>query len=252
MMTQDPAESLCLLAVNGNLSDSLKVVIAATIKDVHAAAGAVGITPQDNQNLAVWALAARCADAIIAQTDLNAIKLGTGNQNWGAQANEGPEPALDAMNEVLSAARDAAGKQLAANPHYFDTFPKLLEANACDPGRYQILKPADISSFMVDEFLSRTGRDDVKDAGIIVEDLGAGQDAKGVSRLRRIRAAADAIALALSQAFVLDTNGARTQLMGFIKAYQPTYQAIPGEPKPFVIKPSCIVRDACVDDPATP
>jgi hypothetical protein len=252
MMTQEPGETLCLLAANGNLSDALKGVIAKTVTDVHAAAAAAGITAKDNTRLAVWALAARCADAIIAQTDLESITLGNGNINWGTEPNEGPEPALDAMNEVLAAAREAAAKQLASNPRYFDTFPYLQAANACDPGRYQVLKPADLSSFMVDEFLSRTAKDAVKDAGKIVEDLGAGTDAKGVSRLRRIRASADAIALALSQAFVLDTGSARTQMVALIKAYQPTYQAIPGEPKPFVIQPSCIQRESCVDPAATP
>jgi hypothetical protein len=252
MMTEEPAESLCLLADNGNLSPTLKQLIATTVTEMHTAALGVGIQPADRTNLAVWALAGRCADAVIAQTDLQALKLGTSNTAWGNQANEGPEPALQAMDEVLGAARAAAAKQLAADPRYFDGFQALKDANACEPGRYQILKPADVSSFLVDEYLSRTGKNAVKDAGNILIALGAGLDAKGVERLRRMRASADAIAQGLSQSFVLDTGGARTQIMALVKAYQPSYQAIPGEPRPFVIQPSCIQRESCVDPAATP
>ncbi|MDB5101660.1 MAG: hypothetical protein JWM80_6081, partial [Cyanobacteria bacterium RYN_339] len=247
MLTRDPAQSLCLIGASGAFSPALKEILRTTVTDFHTHAVAVGIRETDHDKLAVWALAERCADTIIAEVDLRSIVLDTqGNVDWGTLPNEGPEPALAALGDVLGSMRDAAAARLAQDPKAFEQAPSLLAANGCAPGRYQILKGSDVGAFMVDEYLSRTARDVLKDAGNLIVALGVDNAPNGVSRSRRMKATVNSVGQALSQAFVLDTNGVRTRMVELIQAYKATYVPIPGEPKPNVLPPSCIFREECI------
>ncbi|MDB5095925.1 MAG: hypothetical protein JWM80_346 [Cyanobacteria bacterium RYN_339] len=231
--TVDPDVTICSITASPAFPPEFKTVLKGTLPEVRSVAAAAGITASEDQRAAVQALAARCADIVIAQVDLEAVVLGTTTIFWGNKPGEGPEPAVPAAVTVVRAFRETATKVLAKDPGFFEDQSFFRIANACKPGTYVIKKPSDATAFVVSEYMTDNRVDALSWADTVINTVGTPRDANGIEPDRRLNAAGIALAQRVALAFFGDEGGSKAtclELMRHFDRVNPLGEGVPFPP----------------------
>lgn len=227
--TQPPAVGACMVANAKNLKGAVKAPLLAALGTFQKAAAAHGLSGAGGGTPAAYALALRCADALLARTPLDGLMLSSANGvTWGANPGESPEPITQALTECFTTIRTAAQGQLAQDPHYFEHQADVVTANACAPGRYTISRPSDASAFVISEYLTNASDPGLYAAGGFFADIGARLDPTGVTTQHKLIVISDALGYALFEALVLNQHGENDAIAALVNAYDPAASPPPG------------------------
>lgn len=237
--TEDPARVACILASSQSLDPALKELLLTMVTDLHAAAVAAGVSATPDQAGAVRVLAQRCADALLAPLDLTAIEVPDKGNASDAPPNTVGRPALTVLTEVLREGRQGAIERMSADPRFFETQPYLATANACDPGRYAIRKPADVNDFVIAEYLVNNSDPGLFLASAVFNSLGLPTRFDFSIPAIRLTRAMDAILNNLVVVYIGNANGEQDAVRAIIRAYDPTRAGSSGNAPPATFRSPC-------------
>jgi hypothetical protein len=219
---EDPAVVLCEIDSSSSYSDGLKTFLSAALTEFHDRGVKAGVTSSAAQVDAVQALATRCTDLVLANVPFDTVVLGgQSTVTWGNGIGETKEPAVLAITEFLRSLRTHATFQLNAHPDFFDQQPYFQSANACDPGRYVIKKPADFNSFLIQEYFGNNSDPGTTLGRIAFQSIGAGAADNGADNAKKVDAALDALVETFSRAVFTGSHGEKDAVFALIDAFDP-------------------------------
>jgi hypothetical protein len=241
LLVDDPNVAICAIDSADVYTGPLATAMTDLVRQIHNAALKAGVHGNPVTDPAVRALATRCADVTLARLDLSTFKLDkTTSPYWGEHnPHQIPQPVTEAMVTVLKAVREKATFRLATEPGFFEQEPYFKTAVACKPVAYSIKKPADVNTFIVDEFMSTNTADAIEWAKQILLSMDVGEDEFGTPYGLRLGAASNAVVGGFSLAFIANQGGVQDLVLKLIAAFDPVQPLATGEPAPPIGQEPC-------------
>ncbi|MDB5097355.1 MAG: hypothetical protein JWM80_1776 [Cyanobacteria bacterium RYN_339] len=233
-LTTDPARVLCLISGSTELPAALKPILQASLTNLYNRAKAHGVSTDPAQAAAVYVLAQRCADTMLAAVDLNGIVFG----EYAPRATAQPtDPILPRYTRIVTELRQTVSRKLAGLPTFFETQPYFVEANACDPGRYQIRKPADLATFITDEYIANLTDPSLDRTAVVLGSLTTEADGKAQAKV--MSAVLDAMTNTIAAAYVLSAHGEADTINALVDGFDPLHPLISVGDAPYVKHEPC-------------
>lgn len=217
LTTDDMSETERLADVYFAGAPALKTQLLAILKELRDAAEAVGVdalSPADQ-----WWLAVKTADVLQAQLDLDTLMISSATYpDW----THPPEPAVAALASSFRLVRERAATLMDEDPTFFEAIEWLVAANTGRADPYAILRPSDVGDFLVRAYLTKNEEGVIPRTDALLTSIDAHHDALvGVDNRSRIFAVGNAFLGALVQALMFDQNGAKTEVLETIRAFEP-------------------------------